>query len=399
MEEPHVLYVEMFGNYQMHYDGHPLTGEKIRDTHFTSLMKILLHNVSTGVSRDCLEDVLLGDRDVENRHQALLTIIYKAKKKLRNMGLPDENYIVLEKGVYYWTPKIPVREDAAVFDKLYERAKTCTERDECLKIYLEACYTYKGEFLSSHTSLLWASAEARRYRRQFCECAERAAAILREKEDWFYLETLGRYVMEMVPFSDWESLVMEALVESGRYEEARTFYADTADNYLKEQGVCPSAKIMNMMEKLGNQIRHSYEVLDRIKQGLKEDCPGEGGGYQCSYPVFRGIYQTVSRLMERGGQSVYLMLCTLIDGKGNPMKEGERLDELSVRLNQAIQNSIRHGDIMNQYGSGQFLVLLVNTTREDCEIVERRINQRFIVGRQRTGVAYHVSSVICEPQK
>ncbi|GFI27448.1 hypothetical protein IMSAGC012_02575 [Lachnospiraceae bacterium] len=239
MEEPHVLYVEMFGNYQMHYDGHPLTGEKIRDTHFTSLMQILLHNVSTGVSRDCLEDVLLGDRDVENRHQALLTIIYKAKKKLRNMGLPDENYIVLEKGVYYWTPKIPVREDAAVFDKLYERAKTCTERDECLKIYLEACYTYKGEFLSSHTSLLWASAEARRYRRQFCECAERAAAILREKEDWFYLETLGRYVMEMVPFSDWESLVMEALVESGRYEEARTFYADTADNYLKEQGVCP----------------------------------------------------------------------------------------------------------------------------------------------------------------
>lgn len=121
------------------------------------------------------------------------------------------------------------------------------------------------------------------------------------------------------------------------------------------------------------------------------------GGYQCSYPVFRGIYHTVSRLMERGGQSVYLMLCTLVDGKGNPMKEGERLDEMSRRLNHAIRFSIRHGDIMNQYGSGQFLVLLVNTTREDCEIVERRINQKFLIGRQRTGVAYHVNSVICEP--
>ncbi len=397
MEGGHVLHVRMFGNYQMHYNGHPLTGEKIRDTHFTSLMQILLHHVSAGVSRDCLEDVLLGDRDVENRHQALLTIIYKAKKKLRKMGLPDENYIVLEKGVYYWTPNIPVREDAADFDALCEQAKTCTDQEERLRIYLEACYTYKGEFLSAHTAVLWASAEARRYRMQFCDCVEHAAAILREKEDWFCLEELGRYVMEMVPFSDWEVLVMEALVESGRYEEARQFYADTADNYLKEQGVCPSAKIMEMMEKLGNQMQHSYEVLDHIQQGLMEGDLEPSGGYQCSYPVFRGIYHTVSRLMERGGQSVYLMLCTLVDGKGNPMKEGERLDEMSRRLNHAIRFSIRHGDIMNQYGSGQFLVLLVNTTREDCEIVERRINQKFLIGRQRTGVAYHVNSVICEP--
>ena len=101
MEETNVLYVQMFGNYQIHYNGRPLTGEKLRDTHFTSLMQILLHNASSGVSRDYLEDVLLGDRDVENRHQALQTIVYKARKKLKNMGLPLQDYIVCEKGIYY----------------------------------------------------------------------------------------------------------------------------------------------------------------------------------------------------------------------------------------------------------------------------------------------------------
>ena len=104
----------------------------------------------------------------------------------------------------------------------------------------------------------------------------------------------------------------------------------------------------------------------------------------------------INRMMERGGQSVYLMLCTLVDSKGNPMKEGERLEELSVRLGEAIRVSVRHGDIINQYGSGQFLVLLINTTREDCDIIEDRINRKFIIGRQRTGVEYHVNSVICE---
>ena len=396
VEQSKTLYVQMFGNFQMKYNGHPLTGERLRDTHFTSLMQILLHNVSSGVSRDYLEDVLLGDRDVENRHQALQTIIYKAKRKLKKMGLPEDNYITLEKGIYYWTSKIAVKEDAAVFDRLCDMADKSRDEERQLSLYLEACYTYKGEFLSTYTGVLWAGAEARRYRKQFCDCVQRAASILRKREDWFRLENLGRYVTVIAPFSDWECLIMEALVESGRHEEARKLYADTVDNYLKERGIYPSAKIMENMEKLGNQIRHSYEILDQIQQNLMEESENIMGGYQCSYPVFRGIYHMVNRLMERGGQSVYLMLCTLVDSKGNPMKEGERLEEMSVRLGEAIRKSVRHGDIINQYGGGQFLVLLVNTTRENCDIIEKRINQNFITGRQRTGVQYHVNSVICE---
>lgn len=116
----------------------------------------------------------------------------------------------------------------------------------------------------------------------------------------------------------------------------------------------------------------------------------------CSYPVFCGTYQVFCRMMERGGQSGYLMLCTLVDGKGNPMEEGQRMQELSERLLSAIQNSVRHGDVVSQYGKGQFLIMLVNTTRENCGIIEKRINQRFLIGRQRIKVQYHVSSIICE---
>lgn len=395
LDKAEKLYVQMFGNFQMRYNGSPLTGEKIRDTHFNNLMQILLHNVKTGISRDYLEDILLGDRDVVNRHQALQTIVYKAKKKLKKMGLPDVNYITLENGIYRWTPKIAVVEDAAIFGELYDKAVRCEDEEEQLELYVEACYTYKGEFLSTYTGILWAGAEARHYRKLFHECVEEAAAMLRKKEDWFRLEKLGRYASAIVPFSEWEGLIMEALVESGRHEEARKLYADTVDNYVKELGIRPSEKMIEHIEKLGSKLQHSYEVLDQIQQKLVEK-PENPGGYQCSYPVFRGIYHMISRMMERGGQSVYLMLCTLVDSKGNPMKEGERLEEMSVRLGEAIKNSVRHGDIINQYGRGQFLVLLVNTTRENCDVIEKRINQKFITGRQRTGVQYHVNSVICE---
>ena len=90
------------------------------------------------------------------------------------------------------------------------------------------------------------------------------------------------------------------------------------------------------------------------------------------------------------------MSCTLVDGKGNPLREGEKLEALSARLGDAIRNSVRHGDVINQYGGGQFLILLINTTRENCDVIERRINRNFTVGRERTGIQYHVNSVICE---
>lgn len=396
MDQPDVLRVRMFGNFQMHYNGKPLTGERIRDTHFTSLMQMLLHNVVDGVGRDTLEEVLFGDRDVENRHQALQTIVYKSKRKLKSMGLPDVNYIRLEKGVYHWTPLIPISEDARVFDELCVRAADEEDEEERLNLYREACYTYQGEFLSDYAGVLWAGAEARRYRNMFCECVESAAFILRKKEDWIQLEELGKYATKISPFSDWECLTMEALVESGRYKEAARLYAETVDEYIMERGVRPSAKISETMDKLGDRMRHAYGVIDQIQRDLSEDSGEVQGGYRCTYPVFKGIYHIIGRMMERGGQSVYLMLCTLVDGKGNPMKEGEKLESLSERLGEAIQCSVRHGDIINQYGSGQFLVLLVNTTRENCGVIEKRISRNFTIGRERTGIEYRVNSVICE---
>lgn len=396
MEQSGVLYVRMFGNFQMYYDGKLLTGGRVKDTHFTSLMQMLLHNAKEGVSRDALEEALLGDRDVENRHQALQTIIYKSKRKLKDMGLPDVNYIKLEKGMYRWTPLIPVSEDARIFEALCGRMAETECEEEKLSLCREACGTYKGEFLSDYAGVLWAGAEARRYRGMFCECIEMAAGILRKRQDWPELEALGRYAAKISPFSDWECLIMEGLVESGQYEEASRFYAKTVDDYVMERGVRPSAKISREMDKLGERMRHAYEALDQIQQDLSEDAEEIRGGYRCTYPVFKGIYHMIGRMMERGGQSVYLMLCTLVDGKGNPMKEGEKLAALSRRLGEAIQSSVRHGDVINQYGNGQFLVLLVNTTRENCDVIEKRISRNFAVGRERTGIEYHVSSVICE---
>ncbi len=209
------------------------------------------------------------------------------------------------------------------------------------------------------------------------------------------MEELGLYAAKLYPLADWETITMEALIFQGRHADALKLYEDTIELYFREQGLHPSKRLLELFDTLGMQIQYGHAGLDSIQMKLMESENGIGGGYVCSYPIFQGIYQVVERMMDRGGQSVYLMLCTVVDSKGNPMKDGVMLEELSQRLCGAIRRSVRRSDVVTRYGSGQYLILLINTTLENCGIIQKRINGSFVVGRQRTGISYHVNSVIC----
>ena len=386
----------MFGGFSLTWNGKRITGAgKSTESQFAYLMQLLLHHREDGVSRDRLERILFGDRDLTNVHHAMRSVIYNAKKKLRAAGLPEGSYIEQRDGIYYWTDEIPVVEDAAEFDRLYRQAEAEKDLDLKLGLYLDACYLYTGEFLSTQTIVVWAAREAKRYRSTFCDCVEKAAQLLRVNQDFLQMEKLGLYAAKIDPLADWEVLTMEALVSMGRYDDAQDLYQETVELYIREQGLRPSAQLMELLNKLGKRFEHQYETLDSIQKELSASVDSGSGGYMCSYPVFQGIYRMLERMLERDGQSVYLMLCTIVDSKGNPMKDGAVLEELSSRLGDAICHSVRQCDAINRYGKGQYLVLLVNTTRENCQIIQKRINYRFIVGRQRTGIKYYVSSVIC----
>ena len=81
------------------------------------------------------------------------------------------------------------------------------------------------------------------------------------------------------------------------------------------------------------------------------------------------------------------------------MEDGPRLDELSLRLKETIGISIRHSDTFTRYGKGQYLILLTNTSREDCEVVRKRIDRNFLSPGQRTGVEYQINTAIICPDE
>lgn len=390
------IIIKTFGTFSLMYNGRSLAGQKAMESQFAYLMQMVLHYRRDGISREAVEEVLFGDRDVDDPRHAFRTVLYNARKKLeKTLGkLPDGgDYIIQKDGMLYWTGDVPVEEDAALFESLWQQAEAERNRDERLRLLLEALHTYTGEFLGAYVGFLWVAAEERRYRILFCRCVEEIVELLRSRQDYIQMQKVGEYASRISPFSDWEAVTMEALIGMGRYEEADRLYADTAQIYFEERGLKPSQKLLDSLKQLGDQFEHPYEAVGLIQENLNENRE-KSGPYVCSYPVFQGIYQMLGRMSERSGQSVYLMLCTVVDSKGNPMKEGAQLEELSARLGEAIVHSIRRSDVVNRYGSGQYLILLLNITLESCRIVQKRIDRMFLSSRQRTGVAYHVSSIL-----
>ena len=401
-----IIKVHMFGNFRMDYNGLPLVAEKMhKESQFNRLMQVMMHYSDKGIPKDRLEEFVIGERDLDAPHTALRVIVYKTKQKLTQLGLPGKDFIYLDGGMYYWTSDIKVEEDAREFEKCFEKIRELDETtqsqeeidEQKLKLYLRAFYLYKGEFLASYTGETWIAQEAKRYHQMFCECVEKVTAIIRDKKDWRMLETLGNYATKADPLNEWEILTMEAMVKTRRYDEASEFYSNVVDYYLRECGIYPSARLMEILEKYSNQMNHTYEILENIQEGMNEDDEEKNiGGYFCSYPVFRGIYQTSVRMMDRTDVPVYLMLCTLVDKNGKQIQSESEMNKYSRQLKECIGESIRHSDVYAKYGKIQFLILLTGISRENCELVQNRINYQFRRKQPRASVKYHVNSVICE---
>lgn len=389
-----ILYVRTFGGFSLEWNRAVIeSAGKSGRTQFARIMQILLHYRDRGVSRGSLEELLFGGRNIADVHHTMQSVIYNAKKRLKLAGLPEDNYIVQKKGIFYWTGQIPVEEDASRFERLCQKAEQEQEESARLELYLEACALFAGDFLPGQPKEAWAALEAERYRAMFRSCVTETARLLRERGEYSRLEYLSRHIEQAAPSEEWESLRMEALMAQGKSKEAERLYEDTAQRCFGERGAGSSGQLLKKLSELGAGIKYASETLDVIQGKLAEE-EGGAGGYLCSYPVFRGIYSMMRRITGQGGQRVYLMSCTVVDGSGVPMREGKQLEELAQRLETVVCRSVSREDAVCRYGRGQYLILLFDRTREECKGLQKRIDKQFLVGRQRTGVRYYIRDVV-----
>lgn len=82
---------------------------------------------------------------------------------------------------------------------------------------------------------------------------------------------------------------------------------------------------MERFHAMSDKVQYHAVVMTDIKQGLQEE-KFQSGAYFCTYPGFTDCYHIVCRMLERNGQSAYLMLCTMVDREGRPLTDEVKLE-------------------------------------------------------------------------
>lgn len=366
------LKVNMLGRFSITYGEQPITFKRNSATKAVKLLQILLHSSlvedrgSTGIPRAQLLDDLFGREELANVGNNLRVTVFRLRKMLIEAGLPEYEYIVKEKGVFYWRSPMKVDLDVARFMELVREGEE--EVDETMNSV--------------------------RYKDKYSKILRRLCAFRKEQHEYDTILELTDNAIEIYPFDEWQSLKIDALMGMNRYKEAYQLYDATSKMFFEELGITPSERMMNQFQEMSERMGRKYHAAGEIKEDLKEP-EYEDGAFYCSLPSFRDNYRLVRRLIERNGQSAFLMVCSLTDGNGHPMENREKLDVMSMELHRAVKNSLRRGDSFSKYSPSQFLILLVGTNQENCDIIFRRIAARFTQkhGSWNKYLEYYVSSI------
>lgn len=371
-----LLRVQLFGKEKITYGDEPILYGRNSITKAMKLLLILLHSGKDGITRNKLLEDLYGREELANSANNLRVTVHRLKKMLVEAGLPEYEYILLRKGVYYWDSPMETVVDTNAFKELLLKAETEPDPDLRLCMCKEACQMYTGEFLQKMSGDEWVLLESVQYKNMYSQALQQVCTALMERREYEEVLRLVEPACEMYPFDEWQAVKIDCYISMNRYKDSLKEYEKTAKLLIEELGVSPSERMMRQFKVLSEHISNRPQVIEEIKEGLRES-EEEQGAFFCTLPGFRDTYRVIRRGMERSGQSVFLMVCTLVDGKGRPMMVSEKLNEMSDGLYQSIKDSLRRGDSFTKYNPSQFLILLMGTNEENCQIVIDRIANRF----------------------
>lgn len=188
---------------------------------------------------------------------------------------------------------------------------------------------------------------------------------------------IGEYLADDNEFKVSASVGISRLPEDGETFTELYNLADKALYYVKQNG-----KRGYHFYRDRSEVEESEDEEDNLinlmqLERLIQEKEYATGAYRVEYHSFKRIYHFVARCMERKSQDAQLVLFTLSAAEDCEKKGGREENAMAV-LEKAIAKSLRRGDVATRCGSCQYVVILMNATAENGDMVAGRIRDKFI---------------------
>lgn len=369
----------MFGDFTLTYNNRQIELSQSRKNKVFYLLQYLLYHMHQGIPRETLIERLYADEGVDNPQNALRIAVTRLRKHLAKYLPPGVQAIWYKGGQYGFTDKIPCEIDCLLFDGLWAQAsKKDLPDEERLELSLSALDLYRGDFLPKLSGDDWASSLCAQYAKKYFFLLFEAAALLKSAGRTEELLSICDRALRIYPLEEEiHVLKIEALIDLQRFCEALDAHNAATALLFDELGVEPSEKLLSLYHALSERVSGAAAPLLSILRGILRERDAKAGAYYCNFPAFIDSYRFTARAMERSGQSVFLMLCSLTNSKGEILKPGRQLSRAAACLHRVIRGALRRGDLYTRYNPSQYIALLPGISRENCKIVSGRIGEVF----------------------
>lgn len=370
------LEITMFGGFLMRYKGQQLKLERNNNTRSMQVLQLLIYHGANGIPKDALMDMVFGDdEDVSNPANNLKVTISNLRRILQRAGLPETTTVVFKAGNYYFESEEPMQVDAFLFEEQVAVARAATGEQRAEE-FANACSLYSGDFLPHLTAYDWAMVAAIHYKEQYRLCVQALSEILQEQNNYKQLLRLATRASSLCPQEEWDILRIRSLLALQRYQEAKEVYEEATTRLIGEFGIKPSEHLLECLKEIEQLLPNRKASLEELQRVLMEENE-ESGAYYCTFPSFIDTYRTVSRMLDRSGQTAYLMMCWATDKKGQRLDDKVILDKTMPSVGEAIHSALRRGDIYTRAENDRYLILLMGINRENCGVVINRIENYY----------------------
>lgn len=372
------IHVNLFGCLSFETEDGSVSRQLNHSKKLTSLFAYLLLHPGRNIPVNELIDVLWPESGSNDPAHALKTLLYRIRCMMKEDGIPFyRECILVQSSTCRWNPQIQTVLDVNEFERCCQSALLeTTPASEKLTLLSRAIGLYRGEFLPKCGAEEWIIPIAAYYHELYLKAVIALAWQLDAVRQYEEMANLCRKALLVEPYDEeLHYCLIYALAKQSRKQAALEHYHYTSNLLLNRLGVSPSERMRALYHKITSAGEQAFTDMDSIQNSLQEP-ENAKGAFLCDYAFFHQIYQLQSRLVERNGVTMHLVLLTLMDTEQNPLPQKKQ----SIAMEQLLKiccSCLRKNDVISQYSSSQFVLMLPTSDEASTHSAVSRLLSQF----------------------
>lgn len=358
---------------------HVKRGEKVftenagRSYQIWKLFKFLISY--RGKSTEELMEKLYPEEEPSDPERTLRNLVYRLRRLLTE-GYPpgsEPQYIVLSHGLYSFNMSAKYWLDTDEFKCLCSEGNRIALSDPVkgMEIYKKALSLYNGYYLAESLYDDWVIPMRNYYHRLYLESVYAYLELLKKTGRYLELREACEKAFLIEPYQeDLHIYFIEALLEDGRTDLAKTHYNYASSLLYRDAGLKPSEVMRDLYKKITSEKKPQPHNRILHLEGLSEQIE-EGGAFFCDPDTFLKLYKLEELKAERSGYASFWGCLAL--SCNDTMSNNQKLDEAMHILEKIIKRNLRKGDIVCRWNENQFYLLMSSHSHEKARKPLERI--------------------------